>query len=58
MSNFSLGARKEAERQDATPVALMNGEQLVNILVENDIGVQRKRCDLIELDEEQMTSEA
>lgn len=56
-SDFSLGARKEAERQDATPVALMNGEQLVNILVENDIGVQRTRCDLIELDEEQILTE-
>jgi len=30
-------------------VALMNGEQLVKLLVENDIGIQRKAYDLIAL---------
>lgn len=33
-SDFSSGARKEAERADATPVALMSGPQLVNLLIE------------------------
>lgn len=47
-SDFSKGARAEAERADATPVALMNGEQLVKLLVENDIGIRRSRYDLIE----------
>lgn len=50
-SNFSKGAREEAERADAVPVALMNGEQLVDLLIENDIGVQRAPYDLIELEE-------
>jgi restriction system protein len=50
-SDFSQGAVKEAERPDATPVALMNGEQLVALLLENDIGVQRASHDLIELEE-------
>jgi restriction system protein len=47
-SDFSKGARAEAERADATPVALMSGEQLVKLLVENDIGVRRSSYDLIE----------
>ncbi len=47
-SDFSKGARIEAERADATPVALMNGEQLVKLLVENDIGIRRISYDLIE----------
>lgn len=47
-SDFSKGARAEAERADATPVALMNGEQLVKLLVENDIGISRTSYDLIE----------
>ena len=38
---------------DKTPVALMNGEQLVALLVENDIGIQRTGYDLIDLDEDQ-----
>lgn len=50
-SDFSKGSRTEAERPDATPVALMNGRQLVQLLIENDIGIQRTAYDLIELDE-------
>jgi restriction system protein len=48
-SGFSAGARAEAERSDAVPVALMNGEQLVRLMVEKDIGIQRTAYDLIEL---------
>lgn len=51
-SNFSKGAREEAGRKDATPVALMNGEQLVVLLVENGVGVRRRAHDLIELEDE------
>ena len=50
-SDFGKGARAEAERANAVPVALMNGEQLVKLLVENDIGVRRTMYDLIELGE-------
>lgn len=51
-SDFSPGARSEAARPDTTPVALMNGEQLVSLLIENDFGVRRTSYDLIELLEE------
>ena len=50
-SDFSSGARTEAERPDAVPVALMNGEQLISLLVENEIGVAKKSYELIELGE-------
>ena len=48
-SDFSTGARAEAERPNAVPVALMHGEQLVRLLVEHEIGVRRVPYDLIEL---------
>ncbi len=48
-SDFSPGARQEAARPDAVPVALMNGEQLVDLLVEHTIGIHRTTYDLIEL---------
>jgi len=51
-SDFSSGARTEAARPDAVPVALMNGEQLVVLLVENGIGVSRRSHDLIELNQD------
>ncbi len=54
-SNFSKGAREEAGREDATPVALMNGEQLVVLLVENGVGVRRRAHDLIELEDEDLS---
>jgi restriction system protein len=48
-SDFSSAARIEAERPNAVPVALMNGEQLVRLLVEHNIGVHRTPYELIEL---------
>jgi len=56
-SDFSKGAKQEAERPDATPVALMNGEQLVALLVENDIGARRTPLQLIQLGEDEDSGE-
>ena len=52
-SDYSTGAREEAQRVDATPVALMNGEQLVGLLVEYGIGIRREQFELIELEEDE-----
>ena len=51
-SDFGNGARQEAERLDAVPVGLMNGDQLISLLIEHEIGVRRQAYDLIELTEE------
>jgi restriction system protein len=51
-SDFSKGARDEAMRPNATPIALMSGDQLVKLLIENDIGIKRTTHDLIELGED------
>ncbi len=48
-SDYSSGAKEEAKRANAVPVALMNGEQLVALLVEHSIGVHHTSHDLIEL---------
>lgn len=39
-SDFSKGAKNEAVQADKTPIALMNGEQLVTLLMEYSIGVR------------------
>jgi len=52
-SDYSSGARTEAERPNAVPVGLMNGEQPVRLLVENEIGIRRVPHVLIELGEPQ-----
>lgn len=47
-SDFSQGARDEAKRADAVPVALMNGKQLVDRLIRHQLLV--KRCEHILLE--------
>lgn len=51
-SDFSEGARKEAARENAVPVALMNGEQLVALLASCGIGVSRQTHEILEIREE------
>jgi restriction system protein len=51
-SDFSSGAVKEANQANKTPIALMNGDQLVMLLMEYGIGVHRSTPDLFEIDEE------
>ncbi len=51
-SDFSSGARKEAAQSDKAPIALINGERLVLLLMEHDIGVCRTTHNLFEIDEE------
>lgn len=46
-SDFGIGAKKEASRTDAVPVALMTGHQLVGLLIENEIGVRRLPRELL-----------
>lgn len=48
--DFSTGARQEAQRANAVPVALMSGSQLVSLLVEHDIEVRKVTHHLIELE--------
>lgn len=47
--DFSPRARAEAARPNAVPVALMNGEQLVAILADKQIGITRNSHDIFEL---------
>ena len=60
-SDFSSGARREAERPDASPVALMNGEQFASLLAETriaeEMGVERKPLVLLALGEPDATEE-
>jgi len=52
-SDFTSGARKEAVRESATPIALMMGEALVSHLIVNEIGVKKHSLeDWIELDKD------
>ena len=53
LGNFSKGAIEEATKMDKTPIALMNGDLLVSLLMENEIGVKRINQSIFELDDSQ-----
>ena len=48
---FTTGAIRDANQSDKSPVALMDGEKLVTLLMEYEIGVQRASHHLFELRE-------
>ena len=48
-SDFSPGARAEAAAADAAPIALLNGKELVNLLVSRGIGIQQQTYALLTL---------
>lgn len=50
-SDFSSGAKKEAQRSDAAPVAVIGGEQLAALLAEHEIGARMTSYELYTLDE-------
>ena len=50
-SNFSAGAVAEAAKPDKAPIALLNGEQLVALMMEHGLGVTRSPSELFEIDE-------
>lgn len=51
-STFTESARKEASRGNATPVGLMDGDQLVRLLIEHEIHVRRRPEYILELEAE------
>ena len=57
-SDFSAGARQEAVQPNKTPIALVNGEKLVSLLMEHSIGVQRTTQCLFEIDDELFLSKS
>lgn len=50
-SDFSSGAREEANKSDKAPIALVDGKELINLLIEHEIGVRREMVPLFEVRE-------
>jgi len=56
-SDFSKGAVKEASDPYKAPIALMNGKELVNLMVEYQVGVKKKDISVLELAESEKALE-
>lgn len=51
-SDFSKGARAEALAANKTHIGLINGEELVDLLVKHKVGVREKNLPVLSLDED------
>jgi len=56
-SDFSPGAREEACKPDKTPIALIDGKELMNLMMEYQVGVRRKDVPLFEICDNLLTED-
>jgi restriction system protein len=50
LGNFAQGARDAAFELGAAPITLIDGDKLLDLLIDNSIGVRTKTLELLELD--------
>jgi Restriction endonuclease/HB1, ASXL, restriction endonuclease HTH domain len=51
LSDFSKEARAEASASDRSPISLIHGGHLIELLIDNNIGATRRPVTILELDE-------
>lgn len=54
-AGFSSGAEAEAMESDRSPISLVAGEHLLDLLIDNEIGVKARSVQILQLDEEGLT---
>lgn len=52
VSDFAKGAKDAAFDKGAAPITLINGEKLIDLLIEHGIGVRKRHVEILALDEE------
>jgi restriction system protein len=58
LGGFSKGCKEAALFPGAAPITLIDGEKLVDMLIEHEIGMRKRPAQLYEIDEEFFASEA
>lgn len=49
-SSFTKEAKREASEEGKTPISLIDGEKLLDLLIENEVGITKKMIGYLELD--------
>ena len=57
LSKFTADAMREAEEVDRSPISLIDGAKLIDLMIEQEIGVVRKSTEVLQLDEASLSSE-
>ncbi len=52
LGNFSKGCKEAALFPGAAPIGLINGDKLLDLLIEHEIGIRKRPAQLYELDED------
>ena len=52
LSNFSKGTKEAAFERGAAPITLINGDKLLDLLVENNIAVKKRTLEYFTVDPE------
>ena len=56
-SRFSSGTTKAAFEPGAAPITLIDGDRLVDLLIEHNLGVRKRTIEVLELDSEALREE-
>lgn len=51
LSDFAKGAKSAAFETGAAPITLINGDKLIDLLISNEVGVERRSADYFVVDE-------
>lgn len=57
LSGFTRDAITDASSETRMPISLVNGDRLLELLIEHDIGITRRRVTVYELDEDAFSEE-
>ena len=58
LGRFAKGCIEYALLERAAPITLIDGETLIDLLVEHEIGIKKKRTDVLEIEDEIVTAGA
>ena len=57
-SRFTSGAKEAAFARGAAPITLIDGDMLIDLLIEHGVGVKKRKIELLEVDVETFTPRA
>jgi len=56
-AGYSKGTRDAAFEHGAAPITLIDGEKVLDLLIEHELGVRKKGIEILELDEQTLLGE-
>ena len=51
LSDFTKDAHREGAESDRSPISLINGESLIDLMIEHEVGVVRRSTTILQIDE-------